>query len=96
MFRGVAQSDLWTEVDPVREGFSGDEKFHVSGPGGECLLRISPADKRERRLREYMAMRALAPLSVNIPRALDFGDCVPMIEKFNEIFRNPEILLSWK
>lgn len=29
-------------------------------------------------------------------RALDFGDCVPMIEKFNEIFRNPEILLSWK
>ena len=29
-------------------------------------------------------------------RALDFGDCVPMLEKFNEIFRNPEILLSWK
>ena len=75
MFRGIAQSDLWTEIDPVQEGFSGDEKFHVSGPGGECLLRISPADKRERRLREYTAMRALAPLSVNIPRALDFGDC---------------------
>src|SRR5699024_8771018 len=75
MFRGIAQSDLWTEIDPVQEGFSWDEKFHVSGPGGECLLRISPADKRERRLREYMAMRALAPLSVNIPRALDFGDC---------------------
>ena len=75
MFRGIAQSDLWTEIDPVQEGFSGDEKFHASGPGGECLLRISPADKRERRLREYMAMRALAPLSVNIPRALDFGDC---------------------
>ena len=75
MFRGIAQSDLWTEIDPVQEGFSGDEKFHVSGPGGECLLRISPAEKRERRLREYMAMRALAPLSVNIPRALDFGDC---------------------
>ena len=75
MFRGIAQSELWTEIDPVREGFSGDEKFRVSGPGGECLLRISPEEKRERRLREYLAMRSLAPLSVNIPRALDFGDC---------------------
>lgn len=75
LFRNIPQSDLWTEIDPVPEGLPGDETFHVSGPGGECLLRISPEDLRERRLREYAAMRALAPLALNIPRALDFGDC---------------------
>ena len=75
MFRAIPESETWTEIDPVQEGFSGDEKFHVCGPGGECLLRLSPAEKKERRLREFEALRALEPLRLNLPRALAFGSC---------------------
>ncbi len=29
-------------------------------------------------------------------RALDYGDCVPMLKRLNEIFKNPSIIQSWK
>lgn len=29
-------------------------------------------------------------------RALDYGDCLPMLQKLNEIFKNPSIIRNWK
>lgn len=75
MFRGILQSAGWTSLLPVHEGWSGDEKYRVTSPDGEYLLRLSGAERRERRRQEFETLRRLQPLEVNIPGAVDFGDC---------------------
>ncbi len=41
-------------------------------------------------------IRQIMPITIAIDhRALDYGDCVPLIEKFNEIFGNPQVISTW-
>ena len=44
-----------------------------------------------------IAIRQIVPFTIEFDhRALDFGDIVPFIEKLDEIFENPEVMLCWK
>lgn len=76
-FRDIPGSENWLDVIPVREGWSGDEKFRVLHADGRTLLvRISPTDRAMRRQQEYRTLKAIhAKTDVNIPDALDFGPC---------------------
>ena len=50
LFRDIPGSERWLDVTPVREGWSGDEKFRVTDENGRALLvRISPGDRLARR-----------------------------------------------
>ena len=62
--------------EPIDKGWSGDRKYRASDKNGNSfLLRISPAEKYGRRLKEYESLTKLKDknISVNIP--LDFGVC---------------------
>lgn len=46
---------------------------------------------------DKIEIRQILPITIAIDhRSLDYGDVVPMINKFNEIFANPSIIQSWK
>lgn len=42
-------------------------------------------------------IRSILPITIAADhRALDYGDCLPFFERLDEIFANPQIILSWK
>ncbi|MCC8016750.1 MAG: 2-oxo acid dehydrogenase subunit E2 [Clostridiales bacterium] len=46
---------------------------------------------------EKIEIRTILPITVAIDhRSLDYGDCIPFINRVNEIFKNPKIIHSWK
>lgn len=46
---------------------------------------------------EKIEIRQILPISIAIDhRSLDYGDCLPFLKKLDEIFANPEIILTWK
>ena len=46
---------------------------------------------------ESIEIRSILPLTCAIDhRSLDYGDCVPMINRLNEIFEDPSVIQSWK
>lgn len=46
---------------------------------------------------EKIEIRQILPISIAIDhRSLDYGDCLPFLKKLDEIFSNPEIILTWK
>lgn len=46
---------------------------------------------------DKIEIRQVLPISIAIDhRSLDYGDCLPFFKKLDEIFANPEIVLSWK
>ena len=46
---------------------------------------------------EKMEIRTIMPITFAFDhRAFDYGDCLPLFDKFDEIFENPEVILSWK
>lgn len=77
MFRDIPGSENWLDVIPVNAGWSGDEKFHVTDENGRALLvRISPAERFERRKSEFETLKHLNDrIDANIPQALGFGNC---------------------
>ncbi len=61
---------------PIEKGWSGDEKYCVTTTdGGKYLLRISPAERLERRKREFERMGEVAALGIPMCRGLEFGVC---------------------
>lgn len=46
---------------------------------------------------ETIEIRSILPLTCAIDhRSLDYGDCIPMINRLNEIFADPSVIQSWK
>lgn len=46
---------------------------------------------------EKIEIRTIMPITIAIDhRSLDYGDCVPFINRLNEIFDNPSIVQGWK
>ena len=46
---------------------------------------------------EKIEIRSILPLTCAIDhRSLDYGDCVPMINRLNEIFNDPAVIQKWK
>lgn len=58
------------------------------------ILSVSPPDENGN---ETMEIRTIMPITFAFDhRAFDYGDCLPLFDKFDEIFENPEVVLSWK
>ncbi len=56
-----------------------------------------PAVVKDENGNEIIEIRQILPISIAIDhRSLDYGDCLPFFKKLDEIFANPEIILSWK
>lgn len=46
--------------------------------------------------RKKIEIRSILPITIAADhRALDFGDCVPFLNKLDEIFANPQIIYEW-
>ena len=61
---------------PIDRGWSGDKKYCVTGTDGiKYLLRISPADRLERKKREFEKMHQVAALGIPMCLPLEFGIC---------------------
>jgi len=56
-----------------------------------------PAVVKDKNGNEKIEIRQILPISIAIDhRSLDYGDCLPFLKKLDEIFANPEIILTWK
>ncbi len=61
---------------PVEKGWSGDKKYVITtSDGGKYFLRISPAEKGERRRREFEKMTSVYALGISMAKPLEFGIC---------------------
>ena len=59
---------------PIEKGWSGDRKYcAVTEDGNKYLLRVSPPDRYDRRKQEFMRMKQLEKLGINMPKALELG-----------------------
>lgn len=59
---------------PIEKGWSGDRKYRaVTEDGNKYLLRVSPLDRYDRRKQEFMRMKQLEKLGINMPKALELG-----------------------
>ena len=46
---------------------------------------------------EKIEIRSILPITIAIDhRSLDYGDVVPCLRKFDEIFDNPSVIQNWK
>ena len=62
--------------EPIDKGWSGDQKFCVTDAAGErYLLRISPAERRERVERTFSWMRKAAELGISMCQPVECGVC---------------------
>ena len=61
---------------PIDKGWSGDKKYCVTTSQGErYLLRISPAERLERRKLEFERMQLVAALAIPMCLPIEFGVC---------------------
>lgn len=63
-------------AEPIEKGWSGDRKYRAATEDGQVyLLRISPADRLERKRREFERMGEVAQLGIPMCRPIEFGVC---------------------
>ena len=68
--------DSITAGQPIEKGWSGDKKYCVTTTdGGKYLLRISPAEKYDRRKLEFEMMEKAARLGIPMCLPVEFGIC---------------------
>ena len=61
---------------PIEKGWSGDRKYcALCANGRKYLLRISPAERLERKRQEFLYMQTAAALGVSMCRPVEFGVC---------------------
>ena len=73
---------------PIEKGWSGDKKYCVTTEKGQkYLLRVSPADRIDRRKAEFVRMRQVAELGISMCMPVEFG----LLEKTREVYA----LHSW-
>ena len=84
----IPGSDKWEYVKLVGGGWSSDVKFHIKvSSGEEFLLRVSSADERLKKMKEFSALQSINKLDIIFP--------VPYI--FGELYNNNKVymLLKW-
>ena len=78
--KGRAMKDIpgytFTKIEPVKKGWSGDEKYYVeTNDGQKLLLRISDIKKHDEKKAEYKAIAKAAALGPFMPQPFRFGTC---------------------
>lgn len=70
----ILESDKWSQVKKLNEGWSRDEKYHVSDYlGNEYLLRLSNNDLYNKKKWQYEMLKKIDQLSINTPKPMEFG-----------------------
>lgn len=60
----------------IEKGWSGDRKYCVTGEDGtKYLLRVSPAEKSEKRAKEFLLQQKAAALGISMCMPVEFGSC---------------------
>lgn len=67
--------DRITSRTPIDKGWSGDRKYRAVIDGETYLLRISPAERQERCLRQFQYMQRAAKLGIPMCLPVEFGTC---------------------
>lgn len=60
-------------VQPIRDGYSRDEKYVVEKNGSKYLLRVFEASLYSEKEREFILLRSLCDKGVRCPQALEMG-----------------------
>lgn len=62
--------------DPITKGWSADKKYHVTDDNDkEYLLRISPAERADRKRKSFEMMQLLAGKGIPMCGPIAFGEC---------------------
>ena len=62
--------------EPVLKGWSGDKKYCLTDEqGNRFLLRVTPIEKYDEKMKEYELMHRVAELGVPMCAPLEFGTC---------------------
>ena len=62
--------------EPVPKGWSGDKKYCLTDEqGNRFLLRVTPIEKYDKKMKEYELMHRVAELGVPMCDPLEFGIC---------------------
>lgn len=68
--------DHITERTPIDKGWSGDQKYRITDDRGcTYLLRVSPAERYDQKLRQFRRMEQVAALGVPMCAPVEFGLC---------------------
>ena len=68
--------DSIIQRQPIEKGWSGDKKYCVTvSDGTKYLLRVSPAEKYERRKCEFEKMKEVYFLGIPMAKPIEFGIC---------------------
>ena len=59
--------------EPIDKGWSGDRKYHIWTKDADYLLRVSPADRAERRETEFRRMKAVAAMGIPMCDPIEFS-----------------------
>ena len=88
MFFGIGSSEGWLSAEPVKKGWSKDEKYLVrDGNGRSLLLRLSDIERADAKRREFEMIRKFAGTGVRMSKPIEFGVC----EGGSRVF----MLLTW-
>ncbi|MDO9522795.1 MAG: phosphotransferase [Methanocorpusculum sp.] len=66
----------FTEITPILKGWSDDTKYRVrTDDGRELLLRLSAADKYDRKKEEFEALKTIESKGIPASKPVEFGRC---------------------
>ena len=66
----------YVSKEPVLKGWSGDKKYCLTDEqGNRFLLRVTPIEKYDEKMKEYELMHRVAELGVPMCAPLEFGTC---------------------
>lgn len=88
MFFGIKSSENWLSAEPIKKGWSKDEKYLVTVRDGKrLLLRLSDIEKFADKKKEFEIIMAYSETGVRMSMPLEFGVC----EGGKKVY----MLLSW-
>ncbi len=74
MFEEIKNSENWKIIEPVKKGWSSDQKYYIKTFGNqELLLRISDKSLLEKRSEQFALLKKVNELNINAPKPIDFG-----------------------
>ena len=72
----IPEYSIFTKMELIDKGWSGDKKFYIETDTCErLLLRIADISKRAQKQSEYDMLKRVAALDIPAPRPINFGVC---------------------
>lgn len=87
MFQGIVGSDQWSSVEKINKGWSSDEKYVVTKHDEKMLLRLSPLDAYEQKLKEFQIISKYVKTGIPMSLPLEVGKDVKAQQTY--------MLLTW-